>query len=162
MKINFTFRNIVAFLAILFVCHELHEISHTAVARLQCGCWGQRDFNVWDICNACSLEANTILATIAGPLFTYALIWAGYFLMLKKADNSYQSLGWVLVFANKPFARIFTVLMKGGDETVITRSLFSQQSLSLTTWMLEIIVVLMLIVPPLIKAWKLLKPGNRL
>ncbi|HEY0677781.1 MAG TPA: hypothetical protein VGD17_05825, partial [Chitinophagaceae bacterium] len=46
--------------------------------------------------------------------------------------------------------------------TVITRSLFSQQSLSLTTWMLEIIVVLMLIVPPLIKAWKLLKPGNRL
>jgi hypothetical protein len=161
MKPRLTSLNILTFLALLFICHELHEISHTAVARLQCGCWGARDFNVWDVCAACASAGNIIWATIAGPLFTYALIWAGFLLMSKRSTQEYHSLGWVLVFANKPFARLFTVLMKGGDESSITRTLLDQQSLSTTAWIVELIIVLLLIVPPLVRAWQQLHTRNK-
>src|SRR3712207_1471874 len=118
MKINLNLRTVFAFLALLFVCHELHEIAHTATARLQCGCWGNRDFNVWDICAACTGQINAIWASMAGPILTYGLIWMGFFMMSKTSAPSYQSFGWLLVFANKPFARLFTVLMRGGDESI--------------------------------------------
>lgn len=161
LKINYSFRNLLAFAAMLFVCHELHEISHTAVARLQCGCWGERDFNVWNVCEACTGNSNLIWATVAGPVFTYALIWIGFILMSAKFAPAYRSLGWVLVMANKPFARIFTVLMKGGDESVITRWLSGEERLSIIAWVIELIVVLLLILPPLVKGWKLLDARKR-
>ena len=49
MKIKLTTGFIVAFIALRFVLHEAHELVHTGVGRIICGCWGQRDFNVWDI-----------------------------------------------------------------------------------------------------------------
>lgn len=161
-KIRFSFPNMLAFAAVLFICHELHEISHTAVARLQCGCWGQRDFNVWNVCESCPVGANVLWASIAGPAFTYALIWIGFILMSAKLTPGYKSLGWVLVMANKPFARLFTVLMKGGDESFITRTLFEQERLSVVAWVIEVIVVLLLIVPPLVRAWKQLHARKRI
>jgi hypothetical protein len=160
-KIRFSLRNILAFAAVLFICHELHEISHTAVARMQCGCWGLRDFNVWNICEACTRGTNVLWASMAGPALTYLLIWLGFILMSAKFAPGYQSLGWVLVMANKPFARLFTVLIKGGDESFITRTLFGQERLSITAWIIELVIVLLLIVPPLVRAWKLLHARRR-
>ncbi|MGB8191926.1 MAG: hypothetical protein WCF67_08410 [Chitinophagaceae bacterium] len=154
MKFRFDLPTVFAFLALMFVCHELHEISHTATARLQCGCWGQRDFNAWDVCKACAAGVNSIWATIAGPLLTYDLIWTGFLLMRRNSSPAYRSLGWMLILANKPFARLFTVLMRGGDESVITRYVFQQEKLSAITWIAEIFIVLLLIVPPLVRIWR--------
>ena len=50
MKIKITGKFIIAFLALTFVLLELHEIVHTGVGRIICGCWGLRDFNAWEIC----------------------------------------------------------------------------------------------------------------
>jgi hypothetical protein len=117
MKIKLTTGFIVAFIALRFVLHEAHELVHTVVGRIICGCWGQRDFNVWDICEGC-IEQHPIalLATFAGPLFTFAMIWAGVYFLKEKNTNQQKSLGFALIFANNPFARIFTAAMGKGDE----------------------------------------------
>ncbi|MGV3539680.1 MAG: hypothetical protein ACO1OQ_07715 [Rufibacter sp.] len=162
MQLSLTVKNAIAFLAFLFVCHELHELIHTAVAFGQCGCWGERDFNVWQICQACPAAVNTIWATVAGPVLTYIFIWISFLLMRTGNKEEFQALGWALLFANKPFARIFTVLMRGGDESVITRSITGEPVLSITAWGLEVLVVLALTVPRLVLAWKLLHPSKRL
>jgi len=161
VKVNLTFKTILAFLAFLFVCQELHEISHTVVARWQCGCWGNRNFSVWQACSNCPADINPLWPCLAGPLLTYLIIWLGFFFMSKPGIPQYQSLGWVLVFANTPFARLFTVLMKKGDESVVTR-VITGEPLTAVTWLIEIAVVLLLIVPPLIKAWKMIFHPNRM
>jgi hypothetical protein len=156
MKLNLSLKTVIAFFAIVFVFHELHELAHTTVARMQCDCWGPRDFNVWSVCTTCPSSVNTLWATLAGPVLTYLLIWIGYSMMSDRKTAATQILGWVLVFSNKPFARIFTVLMRGGDESVLTRGIFGADKLSTLMWIGEIIVVLLLTVPPLIRAFHLL------
>ena len=54
MNLKLTPKFILTFLALTFVMHEAHEIVHTTIGRLICGCWGQRDFNVWGLCGDCS------------------------------------------------------------------------------------------------------------
>jgi uncharacterized membrane protein len=73
-----------------------------------------------------------------------------------------RSVGFALVWANVPFARLITVLMKGGDEGVITRAIVGQPKLSSLAWSVELIVILMLILPAFIRSWKLLLPNRRL
>jgi hypothetical protein len=156
MNMHFTIKSTLAFMALVFICHEVHELVHTTVAYFQCGCWGTRDFNVWKVCDSCTSSANTIWATIAGPFITYLQIWLGWLLMSRYNTISQRTFGFALVWANVPFARFITVAMKGGDEGVITRTLVGQSSLSLTVWLLEIGIVLLLILPALLRAWKFL------
>ena len=133
MKVNLTLRNTTAFAALLFVMHEFHEIAHTAVGRLICGCWGERNFNTWGLC--CENE-YTILASIAGPLFTYLIMYSGYYLLSSRYDNlpSKKSVGFALVFANMPAARIFTALMGGGDELLELVRAYKTLSASQRLW----------------------------
>ena len=46
MKIVLTWRTLLASGALLFVLAEAHELVHTGLGRLLCGCWAPRDFNV--------------------------------------------------------------------------------------------------------------------
>jgi len=162
MKWNASFKPVIAFIALMFICHELHELIHTSIAYWQCGCWGERDFNVWTVCKACPSTVNTVWATLAGPLLTYSLIWSGWWLMSPHHSIARRSVGFALVWANVPFARLITVLMKGGDEGVIARAIVGQPKLSSLAWSVELIVILMLILPAFIRSWKLLLPNRRL
>ncbi len=79
--------------------HEAHEIVHTAVCRLICGCWGERDFNVWGLCEGCiQAHPTSLIATFAGPLFTFIMIWIGLYLMRKKENESNLAIGFALIF----------------------------------------------------------------
>ena len=70
MRIRLTVRNVTALLALSFVMQETHELAHTSVGRLLCGCWGARDFNVWGLCRQCVTGPPlTLLATFAGPAY---------------------------------------------------------------------------------------------
>jgi hypothetical protein len=160
-RVVLTPKTLFAFISLLFICHELHELMHTAVAYFQCGCWGQRDFNVWNVCAACASLDNTLWITAAGPFISYLFVWIGWWLMSKRNTVAIQSTGFALVWANVPFARLFTVLMKGGDEGVLTRDFSGQRSISTTVWLIEISIILLLILPAFIRAWKLLQPQRR-
>ena len=138
----------IAFIALRYSMHELHELVHTGVGRLICGCWGQRDFNTWSLCDGCS-ENNSlaVLATFAGPLFTYLSIWAGVYFLNSKRTLSQKSFGFALIFSNNPFARIFTAAIGKGDEVFGLKQIMHNNSLA---WAIGLFVVLLFTIYPLL------------
>lgn len=161
LKLNVHWKNTTAFVALLFVLHELHEIAHTVVGRVICGCWGQRDFNTWDLC--CE-DPLTITASIAGPLFTYLVIYAGHYLMSHRYDHlpDRKSLGFALVFASMPFARVFTALLGGGDELLELKFFLGDFLGDYLLWGLAIALTTAIILPPLLRAWRTLASSKRI
>lgn len=155
-----TTKFMLAFLALTFVMHEAHEIVHTTVGRLICGCWGERDFNVWDLCKGCN-EAHPIalLATFAGPAFTFAMIWMGAFWLKPSNPIAKRSLGFALIFANLPFARILTAAMGGGDEAWGIYQLTQDRTLS---WVVALLFILLVSGPPLYLAFKAIQNKGRI
>ncbi|MGF7081193.1 hypothetical protein [Mucilaginibacter sp. UYCu711] len=157
MKLKLSFGYIIAFLLLTLVMLELHETVHITIGRIICGGWGSRDFNVWNLCKDCSVHhPNSWLATLAGPLFSFTLMWAGMFL-LYSANNNYKAIGFALIFANIPFGRITQAMMGSGDEMIVTRELL-KDSLNHNQLVLTCSFILVLIgLPPIIKAYRTLK-----
>jgi hypothetical protein len=151
-SIHFTLKYCVAFLALLFVMHEAHEIAHTTIGRLLCGCWGQRDFNVWGLCESCVVSEDIgFIATMAGPLFSFIMMWWGASMLKTSNSNTRKSLGYGLIFANMPFARILTaVAMGGGDEVYTLRHFLDNDTLA---WVLGSVAILAICAFPLYKAY---------
>ena len=77
MQIKITFRYVIAFFALNMSMGELHEQAHINTGYFICGCYGPRNFNVWTTCEQCVLQQWSFLATLAGPLFSYSLMWLG-------------------------------------------------------------------------------------
>jgi hypothetical protein len=151
MNIKLSFKFIVSFIALTFVMHEAHEIVHTTIGRIICGCWGQRDFNVWGLCEGC-IEKTPIalIATFAGPVFTFIMIWIGTSLLKSTNTKEQRSFGFALVFANMPFARILTASLGGGDEVSASNQLLNNHSLA---WVIGLSSILLIVGYPLYKAF---------
>lgn len=150
MKIKLTLKNSAALLFLSFVMQETHEIAHTAIGRLICGCWGKRNFNLWTLCSGCSDENPlSILATFAGPVYSFLVIWTGYFL-LRKHSPKMKSIGLALIVSSMPFSRIITPLLGGGDEVYAFNVLWKNHTLA---WIVSVILVLALAIPPVAKVW---------
>ncbi len=157
MKLKLTLPYVLTFLALTFVMHEIHEIVHTSIGRLICGCWGQRDFNAWGLCDGCETNSYAILSTLAGPVFTFMMIWYGSFLLHK--DNKQKAFGFSLIFANIPFGRLFNPIFGGGDEVVVVNSLADNWNLSR---IIVLILIILIVAYPLIKAYKLIENRNKI
>lgn len=151
MKIKISLKFVIAFLALTFVMSELHEIVHTAVGRFICGCWGERDFNSWGICESCKNIKFSWLSTLAGPVFTYIMIWIGASYLKSTNTNQQKSLGIALIFSNAPFARILNPLLTCGDEVTLVFKFF--ESLNLASF-ITLIIILFITVYPMYKAFK--------
>jgi hypothetical protein len=65
------------------------------------------------------------------------MVWYGRSLLDK--NNNQKAVGFSLIFANMPFARIFNPMFGGGDEVVVVDSL-------LNNWNLSRIIVFILII----------------
>jgi hypothetical protein len=148
MFVRITLKNFVAFLLFALLMGESHEIAHFLVGKVVCGCWPEtRDFNAWTLCASCEEgNPNGHLPTAAGPLFSMALAWVGMFLLWSPVLTR-QSMGLALIWANVPQARLMTVLMKGGDEYVVTRSL--AEGTSVDPWWLAVLWVAVMTLPPM-------------
>ncbi|MGG9964183.1 hypothetical protein [Ferruginibacter sp. SUN106] len=157
LKLNIKFS--IAFISLHFIMHELHELVHTAVGRLICGCWGQRDFNVWQLCEGC-MESHSIavLAVFAGPLFTFMMIWIGVYILKAASTNQQKAFGFAFIFANNPFARIFTAAMGKGDEVSGLNTLLHNHTLA---WVIGLAIVLLLTVFPLYKTFTIINNKKR-
>ncbi|MDL5047696.1 hypothetical protein QQ054_16900 [Oscillatoria amoena NRMC-F 0135] len=158
MKLQVTWRNAVAFLLFGVLMGESHEIAHFLVGKIICGCWPEsRDFNAWSICKSCK-ETNPhwYWPTAAGPIFSMALAWTGMF-MLKSGQSWLQSLGFVLIWANVPQARLLTVFSGGGDETVVMRNLTSATEFEPYFRYFSYAVVVLMTLPPIIASFRTVK-----
>ena len=158
MKINFTLGTVVVFVVLQFFLGEAHELAHTGVGRLLCGCWGPRDFNVWELCETCAVgKPWNVAPTFIGPLFTYAVMWVGYALLAPARSVMQQSLGFALVLAPLPAARMLGIATGGQDE-IYGLAKFMPHG---TAWLLGGAVMLAIMLPPLVRAYRALRPRGR-
>jgi hypothetical protein len=134
-----------AFASLSFLCLAAHELVHHLVARWACGAWGSMTFWTFLLAPGCETSQHWLWATLAGPLLTHALIWLGLLLVLRRRTL----LGVSIILANLPLGRFVTVLMRGGDEMVLGRTLWGEQS---WPWLLGLTVLLLL--PPLAVAYR--------
>lgn len=162
LDIKLNWKSILAFLFLILLLGELHELAHIFTGYGFCACWGTRDFNVWSICEGCIEEKPyAIISTFMGPIFTFAVIWFGRHL-LKGQDAQKKVLGFALIFAGIPFARILTAAMGGGDEVYALRQIFENEQNGDLIWMIGLALVLLASVPPLITAWKAIANSTRI
>ena len=157
MKIRITPKYLLALLALMIVTGELHEQVHITTGYLLCGGYGPRDFNAWQTAEVCALPEWRFLATAAGPLFSYLVMWTGALLLVKAKSKNYQAIGFSLVFAALPFARMFTAVMGGGDEKVVFLKLFPDQVSVQSGKILAAVFVTAVCLPPVLIAWAKLK-----
>ena len=159
MRLTFTWSALLAFVALEFFMSEAHELVHTGLGRVLCGCWGPRDFNVWSLCASCAhAPLRNLAATYAGPLFTFAVMWWGYHLLKPGNSVAQHSVGFALVFANLPFARLLGAVFMGGNDEVYALSKFFPYH---TAWVLGAAFVLLATLPPLWRAYCALASGGR-
>lgn len=157
MNLKITWKYLVALFALTLILMEVHEQVHINTGALICGGYGERDFNSWATINNCAMPAWSVLATVTGPLFSYALVWFGVWLLVKAKSENWKAIGFSLIFANVPFARIFTAVTGGGDETTVLRNLFKGEWSAAAIKYIGLAIVLACAVPPLYVALKSMK-----
>lgn len=158
MKLTITAKYVLAFPALNMIAGEIHEQVHINTGYWICGGYGPRDFNVWQTCVNCNSKW-AFLATLAGPLFSCTLMWMGAVWFVKSKNRMKKGMGISVLFANLPFARIFTALTGGGDEKIVIQYLLG--STHFLTKLIAAIVVLLVCVPPVIMVYKKLDRTHR-
>ncbi|HMX80719.1 MAG TPA: hypothetical protein PLG91_10430, partial [Ferruginibacter sp.] len=108
MKLRISWQFVLAFFALNMVMGELHEQAHISTGYWICGCYGSRDISSWSTCVDCANPAWAFWATATGPLFSCSRMWLGAWLFTQSGSVAKRSMGFSLVFANLPFARMFT------------------------------------------------------
>ena len=146
---------VAACVALLIVIHEAHELAHTATGRILCGAWGPRDFNTWALPEGCT----TWLPTLAGPVLSFAVMWAGWCLLRTRPTG--WPLGVALVLMANPLGRLFTAALGGGDEGVLVRRWLGLERGALATTV-AFGLVAGLSALPLAAAWRSLEVERRL
>lgn len=140
--------------------HEAHEIVHTTIGRIICGCWGERDFNVWGFCEGClGKQPIALFATFAGPIFTFVMIWIGTLLISKTKSENQKSFGFSLIFANIPFARILTASIGNGDEVWGLYQLINNYNMA---WAVGFISIVAITIYPLWKSYQLIENKKKI
>ncbi len=151
-----TFRWWVAFSLLILAIHEAHELVHVVTGRLLCGTWASRDFNAWWFTRDC----DSVLPTLAGPLFSYLLMLAGA-AIAAKWESPRRWIGVALLFAANPFARLFTAVMGGGDEMVVGRRIAGVAENTMAVRVAVLLVVASICVSVMVAGWRALGGLNR-
>ncbi|MEO1032820.1 MAG: hypothetical protein AAFX55_15525 [Bacteroidota bacterium] len=140
-------KHLIAFLSLTILMGTSHEFAHHFSAAMVCGCFGEKTFNSFSLCPGCQ-ENNPlwILPTYIGPLFTFAMMWVGFF-KLKKGSIIQKYLGFALIMANFPVNRILFALMGVNDEQFASGILFGFDN-TIAFWLTNLGIWLFTI-PPL-------------
>jgi len=159
MKLKLTPIYILSFLCLYFFVMELHDWLHASVAALVSGNWGPRGFDRWQIGGPLSVSnGQRALATLAGPLVNFVVIWIGWIKMSNRDSLADQSLGCNLVLAAQPMAMLWAAFTGGGDLTNGLKLLFSHYDAIYHHLLATIGLLLMVVIciPALIKVFILL------
>ena len=150
-RFSFDLRNLSALVALGWLASFAHEFTHHATAALLCGGVGRMSLSLFVTADGCG--ARWPWTTAAGPLLSYALMWTGMMLLLRRRAIWW---GFALVIANKPLLRLVTALAGGGDEGM----LWDLVSAGSSHWLATASVAL-LCLPPLAACWWALASPRR-
>lgn len=151
MKIKITWKYCLAFYCMIMLYASVHELIHHFVGAALCGDWGYKSFNLFQ--TACS-EDNKIkyLATLAGPLFNFIVMWIGTWMLLKPRTEEYtKQVGFALIFAQLPLQRMTSPIFRMNDELHAAVNIWGNTEL---VYWIVIIVIWLICLPPLWVAFK--------
>jgi hypothetical protein len=158
MSFRISWQYLLAFFGLNMFLGELHEQAHITTGYFICGCYGERDFSVWSTCDNCAHSDWSFLATLAGPVYSFILMWLGGLWFSRSLNISRKVLGFSILFANLPFARLFTAFMGGGDEKVVFQHL---TGLAVFPKIAAILIVGLLVIPPVVLVYRNLSNNFR-
>ena len=155
LKLNWRYYLALYCLTMLYA--SLHELVHHFAGYVICGDWGYKTFNSFT--TACEHLPKTYLATYAGPVFTFMMMYVGM-AYLKPSNSAFKKhLGFALIFAQMPAQRMSGPILGFNDELYATSKLFGASTLN--QWIVTI-VIFAICIPPLVKAFKAIQNRNRL
>jgi hypothetical protein len=154
MSLRISWQYVLAFFALNMFLGELHEQAHITTGYLICGCYGSRDFSGWSTCANCAHSGESYLSTLAGPVYSFILIWLGAIWFSRSINIAKKAIGFSILFANLPFARLFTALMGGGDEKVVIQHLTGLDNSSILPKMIATMVIGLLAIPPVMLVYQ--------
>ena len=147
----------IAFIMLLFLLTQMHQLIHHIVGEILCG---QTGFLTFDrhFFSPTLTGASYKLATIAGPLFSdYMFMWVGMFML---RSGKYSLAGFSLILASMPLGRLWA--LTGRDERFygewISQLFGLNENISV---ILSIFIVLLILIPPLIAAYKSIANSRR-
>jgi hypothetical protein len=147
----------IAFILLLFVLTQMHQLIHHIAGEILCGKVGFLTFDR-HFFSPTLTGTSYKLATIAGSLFSdYMFMWIGMFML---RSSKYGLAGFSLILASMPLGRFWALM--GGDERFY--SLWISQLFGLnenSSMILSIFIVLLILVPPLIAAYKSIANSRR-
>lgn len=165
MHVRLTGRYLLFLAVLTLLLVEIHEQCHAIATRLLCGGWADRVFDNVLTYRGCS-ASNLAMVDLAGPLFSYAVLWAGA-LMSRRPSPTTRGLGLSLAFASLPLARvvpqILVTLVAGStsDEYGFVRRMAGDAIGRTGAGGLALLAALALTLPPLLMVWRQLPAGRR-
>ena len=154
IKLKITWRYIIAFYCVIMLYVSLHELVHHFVGYLVCGEWGIKTFNYF--ATACDDNPISFIATYAGPIFTFLMMYVGMYFLKDSNSNYKKHLGFAMIFAQLPLQRMLVPIFEMNDEYYATASLLGKTS---TVYWSVIMVIWLICLPPLVKAYEAI--GNQ-
>lgn len=158
VQIPFNLNYIIAFVLLLFLLMQLHQLLHHITGGILCGKVAYLTFDRHHFSDSLSATGH-IIATITGPLFShYLAMWIGLFLL---AGSRYKLAGFSLIFASLPLARLAAV--NGGDERFYGSWICQLSGIDERySLVISLIITLLIIVPPLVAAFRSIANKQRL
>lgn len=150
VHLRLTWRYVVAFVALIFVCGMLHEFAHHFAGAAVCGGFGTMTLNSFKLVSGCESSPWRLWPSLAGPLLTFALLWWGM-ARLRSADESRRQFGFALIFANFPVNRMGFVLLGWNDEQWFAKSMYGDSRI---VFWATVLLVWAACVPPLVVAYR--------
>lgn len=148
-------RSLLALVAVAWLASFAHEFTHHATGAWLCGAPGRMSLSLFALDAACGRRWPW--TTAAGPALSYALMFVGMAWIaraMRRGEDPWW--GFALVIANKPFLRLFTTAMGGGDEGVLWDLVAPDAGRWLAT-----ATVLALSLAPMIACLRALAPRHR-
>ena len=156
VNLKITWRYCIALYCLTMLYASLHELVHHFAGFVVCGDWGYKTFNSFS--TACEHLPKTYIATYAGPVFSFAMMYVGMNYLKPTASTLKKHLGFALIFAQMPAQRMMGPILGFNDELYATTKLFGSNAMN--AWVVGIIIFAICI-PPLIKAFKAIQNQNR-
>lgn len=157
VNLKITGRYCLALYCLTMLYTSLHELVHHFAGYLVCGDWGYKTFNSFS--TACEHLPKTYIATYAGPLFSFIMMYVGM-AYLKPAHSVFKrQLGFALIFTQMPAQRMAGPILGFNDELYATSRLFGASAIN--QWVVTILIFAICI-PPLVKAFQSIQNRNQL
>lgn len=156
VTLKLTRKYCLALYCITMLYASLHELVHHFAGYVVCGSWGTKTFNSFS--TTCEHLPKTYIATYAGPLFSFIIMYIGAYFLKNGTTDLKKHLGFALIFAQMPAQRMMGPIMGFNDELYATNKLFGNNQLN--SWIVGIIIFAICI-PPLLIAYRSIKNKYR-